>query len=113
MKSQINLKITNNVPLELPVSILGVIPNENFFNNINTSYQFDMSGETLSSLVFIFGYYSVSAPSTLLENNFSGIPATIQGYVDALNTLNVGFFTYSGTTIYMFSNNFIGGYIKI
>ena len=113
MNSSINLKITNNTPFELPTSILGVVPNQNAFNNINYVYQFDMSGETFSPFGFIFGYYSTSAPSTLLEYTFNNPTPTIQGYVSALNTLNIGFFNYSGNTIYMFSNNYIGGYVKI
>jgi len=113
MITAINLKITNNVPLELPISILGVIQEPNALNNIKTVYEFDMSGETFTTSNWIFGYYSVSAPSTLLQYFFNNITATIQGYVDALNTLNVGIFTYSGTTIYMFSNNYIGGFIKL
>ena len=113
MKSEINLKITNNTALDLPISILGVIQSPSALNNITSVYEFDMSGETLSSFLFIFGYYSVSAPSTLIENYFYSVPATIQGYVDALNTIGVGLFTYSGTTIYMFSSDYIGDYIKI
>lgn len=113
MKSQINLKITNNTATQLPISILGVVQSQNSLNNINTSYEFDMSGEALTTFTWVFAYYSVSAPSTLLNHFFDNITATIQGYVDALNTLNVGFFTYSGNVIYMFSSNYIGSFIKI
>lgn len=113
MKSSINLKITNNVNAELPISILGVVPNPNELNNINTVYEFDMSGETLTDFNWIFGYYSVTAPLILIEYFFNGITPTFQGYVDALNTLGVGYFAYTGTTIYMFSADYIGGYIKI
>ena len=108
----INLKLTNNTALNLPISILGFIQEQNSLNNVNTSYEFDMSGEIFSEFTFIFGYYSVLAPSTLIEYQFFNISPNIQGYVDALNTLNVGLFTYSGNTIYMFSNEYIGRYIK-
>lgn len=113
MKSEINLKITNNTALDLPISILGVIQSQNSLNNVTASYEFDMSGETFSPFNWVFGYYSNSAPSTLIQHYFDNITPTIQGYVDALNTLNVGLFTYSGTTIYMFSADYIGGFIKI
>lgn len=113
MKSEINLKITNNTALDLPISILGVIQSPSALNNITSVYEFDMSGEIFSAFTFIFGYYSVLAPSTLIYYQFFNISPNIQGYVDALNTLNVGFFTYSGTTIYMFSSDYIGGLIKI
>jgi len=112
MKS-INLKVTNNTGAELPISILGVIQNPNAFNEINTMYEFDMSGETLSSFLFIFSYSTVLAPLVDIAVGFNNPTPTIQGYVDDLNTLNVGYFTYTGTTIYMFTNNYIGKAIKI
>jgi hypothetical protein len=112
MKS-INLKVTNNTGAELPISILGVIQNPDAFNEINTMYEFDMSGETLSSFLFIFTYATVSQPLVQINVGFNNPTPTIQGYVDDLNTLNVGYFTYTGTTIYMLTNNFIGISIKI
>lgn len=111
MKSQINLKITNNVPLELPVSILGVIPNQNTFNNVNYLYSFDMSAETLT---LNFEYrYKTQTNSTIIVENVVSSSTTIIGYVEALNLLNIGFFYYSGNTIYMMSNFYIGVAIKI
>lgn len=112
MKSQINLKITNNTSLELRISILGVIPNSNSFSNIKNVYEFDMSGETFQPAGFSFSYNSVLAPTTSLQYNFTNYVPTIQGYVDALNTLNVGVFIWSGSTIYMFSNDYVGRFIK-
>ena len=82
-------------------------------NNINTSYVFDMSGETFSSILFILDYADITDPLTTITAVLYNPIATIQGYVDALNTLNVGLFTYSGTTIYMFSSDYIGIAIKI
>lgn len=113
MKSSINLKITNNVNAELPISILGVVPNPNELNNINTVYEFDMSGETLTALSWFFVYQDSMFPAISIEHFFNGITPTFQGYVDALNSLNVGFFTYNGNIIYMFSNNYIGDLIRI
>ena len=111
MNSSINLKITNNTPFELPMSILGVVPNQNAFNNINYVYQFDMSAETLI-LNFEFRYKTQTNPTVIVENVVSA-STTILGYVEALNNLNVGIFDYSGNTIYMFSNTYIGVAIKI
>lgn len=112
MKS-INLKISNNTGVELPISILGVIQNPNGFNNINKVYEFDMSGETLSSVNFTFRYASVLTPLVTIDVVFNSPTPTLQGYVDKLNTLNVGYFTYSGNIIYMFSDDYIGIIIKI
>lgn len=111
MKSEINLKITNNTALDLPISILGVIPNENTFNNVNYSYAFDMSSETL---VKDFEYrYKTQTDPTVVVLNLTSATETISGYVDVLNALNKGFFTSSGNIIYMFSNTYIGVAIKI
>lgn len=112
MNSSINLKITNNTPFELPTSILGVVPNQNAFNNINYVYQFDMSGEVLD-INFVFEYSEFSNPLTNFQENITVSNATIADYVIALNALNVGLFTYSGTTIYMFSNYYRGVLMKI
>ena len=108
MITAINLKITNNVPSELPISILGVIQDPNALNNIKTVYEFDLSGETFSSFLFVFTYSTIAQPSVNINYFFNNPTPTIQGYVDDLNTLNVGYFTYNGTTIYMLSNNYIG-----
>jgi hypothetical protein len=113
MNLSINLKITNNIGAELPISILGVIQNQDSFNNINTVYEFDLSGETLNSVLFVFAYSTIAQPSVNIQYFFNNPTPTIQGYVDDLNTLNVGYFTYYGTTIYMLSNNYIGKSIKI
>jgi len=112
MKS-INLKISNNTALELPVSILGVVQNPSGLNNINTVYEFDMTGEILSPFSFIVRYASVLAPLVSIDVVFNFPTPTLQGYVDKLNTLNIGYFTYSGNIIYMFSNDYIGIFIKV
>ena len=109
----INLKITNNTGAELPISILGVIQNPDAFNEINKMYEFDLSGEVLSSVLFVLDYATVTAPFTTLSYFFNNPTPTIQGYVDDLNSINVVYFTYTGTTIYMFTNNYIGIAIKI
>lgn len=109
----INLKITNNANVELPISILGTIQNPNSFLNYSKSYDFDLTGEVLNNVIFLIVYSSVSSPSTTLTYSFINPIPTIQGYVDALNSAGIGFFTYSGNIIYMFSNNYIGISIKI
>jgi hypothetical protein len=111
MKSTINLKITNNTPFELPTSILGVVSNQNAFNNINYVYEFDMSAEVLK-LTFKYVYKTQDNPSNVTIQIFV-FSETIEDYVEALNLLNIGLFSYSGNTIYMFSNFYIGVVIAI
>jgi hypothetical protein len=109
--TDINLKIVNNTATELPISILGVINNPQSFNNINTSYDFDFTGQTLDTNLY-FTYSTITAPLTDIEIAFPPTTPTLQSYVDLLNTLNVGYFTLSGNIIYMFSNDFIGRLLR-
>jgi hypothetical protein len=108
----INLRITNNSSTELPISILGNTRNTNNIQGYKTSYDFDMTGEVLLAN-FDFKYSDKLNPLVDIIHNFIGVSPTLFGYVEALNTLNVGLFTFSGNIIYMFSNNYIGKEIKV
>ena len=109
--TNINLKITNNTSAELPISILGVVPNANALNNVNTSYDFDFTGETVDANLF-FTYSTVSEPLIDIEVSFPPTTPSLQSYVDLLNPLGVGYFVVSGDVIYMFSNDFIGKLLR-
>jgi hypothetical protein len=104
LKSQINLKIVNNTSLEQQVDILGIINSPNASNNLNTTFEFDFTGQTLGTSAQIL-YDIVSSTSSILTS-FYPLP-TIQGYVDALNTLGLGIFYFSGNIIYVNSNTYI------
>lgn len=110
MITSINLKVTNNTSDALPVSILGVIP-PNTPNNIKESYVFDMSGEIIIPK-FNYQYQTIES-ATLISLSFDDNIPTLQGYVDTLNSQNVGLFVLNGTTITMFSDFYIGRVIKI
>ena len=43
---QINLKVKNNTALPQPVSILGIVPNQNTANNNNFLYEFNFSAQS-------------------------------------------------------------------
>jgi len=105
MKKNINLKIVNNTSLEQQISILGVIPNPISANNVNNLYSFDTIGQNyigISSVSVTFTTIDNPTPTTLLAQVNE---SSIQGVVDALNTLGIGIFSFSGTIIYV-SNDF-------
>jgi surface protein len=103
MKS-INIKIANNTSFNQDISILGVIPNPNSANNSNILYSFDLSTQIfvlVNSVSITYASTSNPTPTTLTA---SVVTQSIQGVVEALNTLGIGLFNYSGTTIYVSSS---------
>ena len=106
MKS-INLKIRNNTSATQNVSLFGVVPDPNSANNINNLYQFDLTGQSYVGIVSVSITY---APTSTLFYTTASVPVTnqsIQGVVDALNTLNIGIFTLSGNIISVASNTYV------
>jgi hypothetical protein len=104
LKSQINLKIVNNTSLEQQVDILGIINSPNASNNLNNTFEFDFTGQTLGTSAQIS--YEIPPSTSSILTSFYPLP-TIQGYVDALNTLGLGIFYFSGNIIYVNSNTYI------
>jgi surface protein len=113
LKSQINLKITNNTSLSQNVDILGVIPNSYSANNSNILYNFDMSSVSFLNVNSVFITYTSTSNPTPITTSVSVATSNIQGVVDALNTLGIGIFNYSGTTIYVSSSIYIYSNISI
>jgi surface protein len=103
MKS-INLKITNNTSLEQEISILGIIPNPNSANDSNILYSFDLSTQSFVLVNSVNITYASTSNPTPTTSTASVLTQNIQGVVDALNTLGIGLFNFSGTTIYVSSN---------
>ena len=104
LKGQINLRIVNNTSLEQVVDILGVVNSPNASNNLNNSFEWDFTGQTLGTSVQIS--YTIPPSTSDILAPFYPIP-TLQGYVDALNTLGLGVFYFSGNIIYVNSNTYI------
>lgn len=107
MKSQINLKITNNTSLEQSISLFGVVSNPNSANNSNNLYSFDLSGQSFVGIISVSITYAPSNTLIYTTTNVSVDSQSIQGVVNALNTLNIGVFTYSGNIINVASNVYI------
>jgi len=112
-ESQINLKVVNNTALPQPVSILSIVANSNSANNSNNLYEFDLTGQSFVGITNVnINISNTSNPSVVVYS----APVTtqsIQGVVDALNTLNQGIFSYSGSTIYVSSSYYIYSNISI
>jgi surface protein len=107
MTSDINIKIRNNTSLEQSVSLFGVIPNPNSANNTNNLYSFDLSGQDFT---YVYGvsvsYYTTQNPSSITVTATTD-NQTIQGITDALNTLNIGVFSFEGNIIYVSSSFYV------
>ena len=103
----INIKIRNNTSLEQSVSLFGVIPNPNSANNTNNLYSFDLSGQDFT---YVYGvsvsYYTTQNPSSITVTATTD-NQTIQGITEALNTLNIGVFSFEGNIIYVSSSFYV------
>jgi len=111
--SEINLRIANNTALPQPVSILGIVPNINSANNSNALYQFNFTGQSYVGVTNVNINISNTSNPTIVVYNAPVYTQSIQGVVDALNSLNQGIFSYSGTTIYVSSSYYIYSNISI
>jgi surface protein len=107
MTTGINIKIRNNTSLEQSVSLFGVIPNPNSANNTNNLYSFDLSGQDFT---YVYGvsisYYTTQNPSSITVTATTD-NQTIQGITEALNTLNIGVFSFEGNIIYVSSSFYV------
>ena len=111
VKQNINLKLENNTAFPQDINILGSIPVLDSANNVNLLYAFDLSTENWGGGInqVRLNYASPSNPSI-----FVIVPLTdlsISGVVNALNTLGLDLFYFSGTNIAVNSNTNI--YYKI
>jgi hypothetical protein len=113
LDSQINLKVVNNTALPQPVSILGIVPNQNSANNSNILYQFNLTGQSYIGITNVNINISNTSNPTIIVYSAPVTTQSIQGVVDALNSLNQGIFSYSGSTIYVSSNYYIYSNISI
>ena len=107
MTTDINIKITNNTSLEQSISLFGVVPNPDSANNANKIYSFDLSSQDFT---YVYGvsisYYTTQNPSSITLTATTD-NQTIQGITDALNTLNIGVFSFEGNIIYVSSSFYV------
>jgi len=103
MKS-INLKIVNNTSFQQDISILGVIPNSNSANDSNNFYSFNLSTQSFVGINSVNITYTSTTNPTPITLTANVTTQSIAGVVEALNTLGIGIFNYSGTTIYVSSS---------
>ena len=113
IKSQINLRVVNNTALPQPVSILGVVANINSANNSNLLYEFNLTGQSFIAITNVNINISNTSNPTIVVNSAQVLTQSIQGVVDALNSLNQGLFFYSGNIVYVSSSYYIYSSISI
>jgi hypothetical protein len=112
-ESQINLKVVNNTALSQPVSILGIVPNNNSANNNNLLYEYDLTGQNFTGITIADIIISTTSNPALINYLAPVTSQSIIGVVNALNTLNKGLFSYSGNIIYVSSNFYIYGKLTL
>jgi hypothetical protein len=113
LESQINLRVKNNTALPQPVSILGIVPNSNTANNNNFLYEFNFTGQIYTGVTSVNINIANTSNPTVVFNSAPVTSQSIIGVVNALNSLNQGLFSYSGSTIYVSSNYYIYSNISI
>ena len=111
VKQNINLRIENNTAFSQDINILGSIANIDSANNVNLLYAFDLSTETWGGGInqVRLNYATPSNPSIFVIVPLTDL--TISGVVNALNSLGLDLFYFSGTDIAVNSNTNI--YYKI
>lgn len=112
-ESQINLRVVNNTSLPQPVSILGVVASSNSANNSNILYEFNLTGQSFIGITSVNINIANTSNPTIVVYTATVTTQSIQGVVDALNTLNQGIFSYSGSTIYVSSDYYVYSNISI
>jgi hypothetical protein len=110
IKQNINLKLENNTAFSQDINILGSIANIDSANNVNFLYAFDLSTENWVGVGQVrLNYSTPSNPSIFVIVPLTDL--TISGVVNALNSLGLDLFYFSGTDIAVNSNTNI--YFKI
>lgn len=112
VSQNINLKLQNNTAFPQDINILGNIATVDSANNTNIIYSYDLSSETWGG-----GINQIRLEYTIPPSIISIVPIvpltdlSISGVVNALNTLGLDLFYFSGTTILVNSNTKI--YLKL
>jgi hypothetical protein len=112
LKQNINLKIQNNTAFPQDINIFGNISTIDSANNTNIIYNYDLSAETWGGGINQVRLQYTIPPSSV--SNIKIVPLTdlsISGVVNALNSLGLDLFYFSGTNILVNSNTKI--YLKL
>jgi surface protein len=113
VNQNINLKLQNNTALPQDINLFGNIPNINSANNLNTVYQWDLSGENFIASTSVTISISSTANPTPVTYSVVLLNNNIEGVAYALNTLNLGVFQVSGNLIYVLNDFYIYGNLTI
>ena len=112
IKDTINISVRNNTNLPQTISILGGNQDPNG-TPANTLAQWNIASETFFASDWITIQAAPASNPTLVNYEVQLQSATIQGVVAAINTLGIGVFQYSGSTIYTANNLFVYGDLYI
>jgi hypothetical protein len=112
VNQNINLRLQNNTALPQDINLFGNIPNINSANNLNTVYEWDLTGENYFGSTVAISISSTENP-TPISYTVNLIGNNIQQVADALNTLNLGIFQVSGNIIYVLNDFYIYGSLGV
>jgi hypothetical protein len=113
----LTLTIQSNVNYAVPINILGNVFNPLDTANATTQYQYNVTSFSITTEKSIALQYKPAGASTFSVFNTSFVGNTIQDVVNAMNTLNIGYFvayTQSGSTyITTYNDNYVFGILNI
>ena len=105
-KDLININVTNNTNGLIPVSILGNFTDAMDTANATTQYSWNITGFTITVEQTVTITYRPTNDPNYINVSAPIVTQTLQGVIDALNTLNLGafFITTSGGSTFI--NNY-------
>jgi surface protein len=112
IKDTINIGVRNNTNLPQKVNFLGGT-SDPLGVPPNLLYQWDLSGEIYFGSVSASIVVSNTSNPTPINYTVAVNGYNIQSVVSALNTLNLGFFQYSGNIVYASNDYFIYGTLQV
>ena len=105
--NQISLQITNNLPYAAGLLIMNAPYNPNNQSNAKNYYEWDLITETFVGVNLITLNFYLADSIVLQTIQTPLLNNSIAGVVNALTSLNMGFFFNKESLIFTFNDNFI------
>lgn len=116
-KEYISINVKNNTNGKIPMSIMGNPANLIDISNQTTEYSWDVTSLSITTEDYISIEYRPNALNDFTSYTTQLINPTLQGVLDALNTLGIGSFfsTTSGGNTYIknYDNDYVFGELDI
>ena len=113
MREILSFSISNSLNAIVPVSLLGNNTDQMDTANATTQYSWSLSGFTFAGENLATIQYKPVGAASFLTATVSFTSQTIQSVLNALNTLNLGYFVYDGTQVLNYNQNIVFGTLNI